>query len=381
MIDRRTFLLGTTALAATASLGHAADAKNYWVFFGTYTGGKGGSKGIYRSKFDAATGALGEPEVAAELGSPSFLAVHPDGKFLYAVGEGGGKDGGPVVAFGLDATTGKLTKLNQALSGGAGPCHVSVHPDGKYVIVANYGGGSTKIIKLNEDGSLDGGDATFAQHKGSGPNPARQKEPHAHCSFFDPTGKFALTVDLGVDLIWVWSFDPATGAVAAAKGHIKTPPGSGPRHIAIARDGKFAYVCGELDSTVNVIELDLAGGTSEVVQSLSTQKEPVKNNSTAECILHPNGKFVYVSNRVGNTIAAFKVGPDRKLTAAGHVTGDIAIPRNFNIDPTGGWMLIANQDAHTVRVFRMDDKTGLAKQTESVVKVGSPVCVKFVPVG
>ncbi|MBL8866219.1 MAG: lactonase family protein [Planctomycetia bacterium] len=378
-LDRRTFLMASTALAAGATLGRAADANKYWVFIGCYTGGKGGSKGIGRCAFDPATGQLGEPETAAEMGSPSFLAIHPNGKFLYAVGEGGGKDGGPVVAFALDSKTGKLEKLNQALSGGSGPCHVSVHPKGSHVIVANYGGGSTKIIAL-EDGKLNPAKNSFMQHNGSGPNANRQKEPHAHCSFFDPSGRFALTVDLGTDLVWVWNFEQNTGTATGASANISTPPGSGPRHIAIAPDGKFAYVCGELDSTVNVIQLDLKGGTSKVVQSLSTLKEPVKNNSTAECILHPNGKFVYVSNRVGNSIAAFKVGVDRKLTAIGHITGDINIPRNFNIDPTGSWMLVANQDGHTVRVFKMQDD-GLATPTDSIVKYGSPVCVKFAPMG
>jgi 6-phosphogluconolactonase len=378
-LDRRSFLMAGATLAAGATLGRAADANKYWVFLGCYTGGKGGSKGIGRCSFDATTGTLGEPETAAEMGSPSFLAIHPNKKFLYAVGEGGGKDGGPVVAFALDAKTGKLEKLNQALSGGPGPCHVSVHPKGNYVIVANYTGGSTKIIAL-DDGKLKPEKNSFMQHTGSGPNANRQKEPHAHCSFFDPTGNFALTVDLGCDFVWVWKFEPESGTATGTSNHITTPPGSGPRHIAIAPDGKFAYVCGELDSTVNVIELDLKGGTSKVVQSLSTLKEPVKNNSTAECILHPNGKFVYVSNRVGNSIAAFKVGEDRRLTAIGHITGDIKIPRNFNIDPSGKWMLVANQEGHSVRVFQMQDD-GLAKPTDSIVKYGSPVCVKFVAVG
>lgn len=348
---------------------------SFWVFFGTYTGGKGESKGIYRSKLDMKTGKLSEPEVAVEMESPSFLAIHPTSKFLYAVGGGGGTTGGPVVAFGLDTKTGQLTKLNEALSGTSGPCHVSVHPSGNAVTVANYGGGSTAILAVEADGKL-GKRLADIQHKGSGPNSSRQKEPHAHCSFFDPTGAYALTVDLGIDKVKVFKLSNS-GVEEVPSADIATPPGSGPRHIAIAKDGKFAYVCGEIDSTVNVIKLDL-GGKSELIQSLSTLAAPVKNNSTAECILHPSGKFVYVSNRVGNNIAVFKVGEDRKLTAAGHITGDISIPRNFNIDPTGKWMLIASQDGHKVGVYAVDAKTGGAKETGVSVKVGSPVCVKFV---
>src|SRR5262245_51940731 len=164
----------------------AAPADDYWVYLGTYTG-KDGSKGIYRSKLDGATGKLAEPELAAEMASPSFVNIHPNGKFLYAVGEGQGKDGGPVVAFALDAKTGKLTKLNEALSGGPGPCHISVSPTGEYAAVANYGGGSTALFTLEADGKL-GKRIGFVQHTGSSVNPDRQKEPHAHCTFFGIKG-------------------------------------------------------------------------------------------------------------------------------------------------------------------------------------------------
>ncbi len=371
--------LSRTALAAVVSLLAAgtAAAGDCWAFFGTYTG-KNGSQGIYRSKLDAATGKLAAPELAAEMGSPSFLALHPSGKYLYAVGEGGGKDGGPVVAFAVDAATGKLTKLNELLSGGPGPCHISIHPKGSHAIVANYGGGSTSFYKLGDDGKLVERIA-FIQHVGSGPNKGRQSEPHSHCGFFTPKGNAAVSVDLGIDKVKVFAFDATKGTVSDdAAPDIVTPPGSGPRHIAIAPDGKRAYVCGELDSTVNVIEISDEGGM--VVQSLSTLKETVSGNSTAECILSPNGQFVYVSNRGHNSIAVFKVGDDRKLTAAGHITGNIKIPRNFNIDPSGKWMLIASQDGDQVGVFEIDAKTGLARETDQVIKVGRPVCIKFLPI-
>jgi 6-phosphogluconolactonase len=215
----------------------------------------------------------------------------------------------------------------------------------------------------------------FAQHKGSSVNPGRQKEPHAHCTFFSPKSDHVGSVDLGIDRVKVFKIDPEAGLVEMEKADIVTPPGSGPRHIAIAPDGGAAYVCGELDSTVNVID----GG--KVVQTLSTLPMPVKGNSTAECILHPTGKFVYVSNRGHNSIAVFKVGPDRKLTAAGHITGDIRIPRNFNVDPSGRWMLIASQDGDKVGVWEIDPNAGTGKETGTAVKVGRPVCVKFVVVG
>ena len=365
-----------TPEAGGANAASAADQPapdSYWVYYGCYTGGAGGSKGLTRSKFDAKTGKLSEPELAAEMASPSFLTIHPNGKFLYAVGEGGGKDGGPVVAFALDAKTGELKKLNEEKSGGPGPCHVAVSPKGDYAAVANYGGGSTALFKIDSDGKL--AKAGFVQHKGSSVNKGRQGEPHAHCCAFSPTGDHLVTVDLGIDKVKAFKIDPKTGLIELEKHDSTTPAGSGPRHIAFSRDGECAYVCGELNSTVNVI-----GDEGKVIQSLSTLPEPTEGNSTAECILSPDGKFVYVSNRGHNSIAVFKVGADRKLTAAGHITGDIKIPRNFAIDPSGKWMLIASQDGHKVGVFEMDAKTGGAKETDVSVKVGSPVCVKFVPV-
>jgi 6-phosphogluconolactonase len=371
--------LSRTATAAAAVLFAAttASAEDYWVYLGTYTG-KDGSKGIYRSKLDAKTGKLSGAELAAEMGSPSFLTIHPNKKFLYAVGEGGGKDGGPVVAFALDAKTGALTKLNENKSGGGGPCHISVHPKGTHAIVANYGGGSTAVFSLGEDGKIVERTA-FVQHTGSGANPQRQKEPHAHCSFFDATGTRALTVDLGIDKVKVFAFDPAKGTVTDDDADdVDTPPGSGPRHIALAPDGKFAYVCGELNSTVNVIEF--GGKRGKVMQSLSTLPKSTPGNSTAECILHPNGKFVYVSNRGHNSIAVFRVNDNRRLTAAGHITGDIRIPRNFNIDPTGKWMLIASQDGGKVGVWEIDEMTGMGKETGNTVAISRCVCVKFVEV-
>ena len=367
------------ALAALApALAAAADEPApgaYWVYFGTYTS-KDGSKGIYRSKLDVKTGKLSEAELAAEVGSPSFLAVRGDGSALYAVGETAGKDGGGVYSYAVDRRTGALTKTGEATSGGAGPCYVSVRPDGKMLGVANYGGGSTALLAVDAKGAV-GKRVAFFQHAGSGPDGGRQKEPHAHCTQFDPAGKYALTVDLGIDKVKVFALTP-DGAKEQPEKDIAVPPGAGPRHLALAPDAKFAYVCGELDMTVNVVRLDL-DGKSEVIQTLPTVPKKEKGQSTAECVLHPSGKFVYVSNRGHHSVAVFKVNDDRKLTAAGHITGDIKTPRNFAVDPTGKWMLIASQDGGKVGVWELDAATGMGKETGSTAAVSRPVCVRFVP--
>jgi 6-phosphogluconolactonase len=355
----------------------------YWVFFGTYTNGKSTSKGIYRAEFDLATGKLSAPELAAEMANPTFLTLSPDGKTLYAIGEISGqgpkKNEGAVVAFRVDPATGGLTKLNELTTGGPGPCHVNTDATGKYVITANYGGGSCALYTTKPDGSLDAR-TTFIQHEGSSVNKARQAGPHAHCGFFDATGKLAFVTDLGLDKVLVYKLNPADGTMTANDpAFVKLPDGAGPRHLHINAANDTAYVCGELDSTVNVVKMDPEKGKFEVVQSLSTLPQPTGGNSTAEVRIHPTGKFVYVSNRGHDSVAVFRVDADTgKLTAAGHAkSADVKVPRNFNIDPTGKWMLIASQNGDNVAVFAIDPETGMPKATGEKVTLGRPVCVKF----
>lgn len=369
-------LSALTLLALAAASAAAADPGR--AYFGGYTGPRTGGKGIYTATFDPAAGTLTKPELAVEVGSPSFFCPSPDGKTLYAIGEAAGKakDGGPVYAYRIDPSTGKLTQLNKLTSGGNGPCHVAVDKKGEFAVVANYGGGSCAVFKLAADGSLAERTA-FVQHKGgSGVDAGRQKAPHAHCGAFDPTGNYVLVADLGLDQILVYHLDRTTGHLTA-RPPIVMPPGSGPRHFELSPKADFAVVCGELDSTVNFVTLDLAAGTSSVTQSLSTLPAPVKGNSTAECRLHPSGKFVYVSNRGHNSIAAFKLDAG-KLTAIGHATADIKIPRNFNFDPSGEFLLVANQDGNSVVVFKLG-ADGVPTPTGAKIDVPAPVCIKFVP--
>lgn len=382
-------LLAGLSVIASAGTGLTADpppSGKYWVYLGTYTGGKAGSKGIYRSELDLATGKLSAPEVAAEITNPSFVALAPDGTKLYAVGEvsgaGPNKNEGAVTVFAVDPASGKLTKLAERTTGGGAPCHVSVHPLGGMVLTANYGGGNWTLFYANDREGLSKPIA-FKQLEGTGPNEQRQEKPHAHCGqFVDYTGFFV--VDLGSDRVWAYQFDPNAGA-AEPLPPFKLPPGSGPRHIALgpvgSKEPNIAYVNGELDSTINVVQFDWAKRTHEVVQSLSTLPggKPVAGNSTAEVRVHPSGRFVYVSNRGHNSVAVFKVDlRTGKLTAVGHATSpDVKTPRNFNLDPTGKWMLVASQDGDNVAVFAVDPETGMPKATGDKIAVGRPVCVKF----
>lgn len=354
-------------------------AKQLRVYLGAYTGTEGG--GVHVCEFDLAGGKLSAPRVAAELVNPSFLALHPDGKHLYAVGEiddFNGKKTGGVSALEIEAASGALTLLNQQSSGGAGPCHLIVDSAGKNVLVANYGGGSVACLPIAADGRLSAA-STFIQHQGSSVNKQRQEGPHAHSINLDAANKFAVAADLGLDKLLVYRFDAAQGQlVANDPPSVAVPPGGGPRHFAFHPIGRFAYTNNEITSTVSALSYDAAAGKFAVLQTISTLPQDVPGNSTAEIRVHPNGKFVYVSNRGHNSIAIFSVdAATGKLTALGHQTTEGKVPRNFNITPDGRWLLAANQDSANVVVLAVDPETGKLKSTGQQIEVPRCVCVRF----
>lgn len=379
-------LIALVALALTA-LGHAqapsSAARGMLVYFGTYTGPK--SKGVYVSRLNPASGTLTPPELAAETASPSFLAVHPTGHFLYAVNEVntfGGQAVGSVSAFAVDRRTGLLKALNQQSSQGAGPAHLIVDREGRNVLVANYGGGSVAVLPLGKDGKLKSASA-MVQHTGSSVNPQRQKEPHAHAIVLDPSNRFAYVADLGLDRVLVYQFDGRNGLLTLnSPPSASVKPGAGPRHLAIHPTGRYAYVINEMNCTITAFTNDTEKGELREAQTISTLpagQAMQSGFSGAELEVHPSGKFLYASNRGHDSIAVFAIDQNTgRLTYVENKPTQGSTPRGFGIDPDGGYLLAGNQRSDSVVVFRIDAQSGRLTPTGSKIEVGAPVCVKFV---
>lgn len=375
--------LGLLAVSAAAPRPAASKDGKMLVYIGTYTNAK--SKGIYAFRMDA-TGTLTPVGLVAETPSPSFLAIHPNHKYLYAANEVSTFEGarsGAVSAFAIDPASGKLTLLNQKASRGDGPCYVVVDHTGKDVLVANYGGGNIAVLPVGSDGKLSDASA-FVQHKGTSVNAQRQEAPHAHSFNVSPDNKYAFAADLGLDKILVYHFDAAKGTLTPNNppaGVVK--PGSGPRHFAFHPSGRYAYVINEMAMTVTGFNYDAKKGTLTEMQSISTLPAGTtgSNLSTAEVQVHPSGKFLYGSNRGHHSIAMYSIDPaNGQLTHLGNQSTQGKTPRNFGIDPSGKFLIAANQDSDSLMVFRIDQKTGKLEPTGQTVEVPTPVCVKFLPV-
>lgn len=361
-----------------------AGAPGDWlVYIGTYTGGE--SEGIYLLKLNSETGNLEHLGLAGKSTNPSFLALHPRLPVLYATGEMGdseGKNEGCASSFSI-GPDGKLAAINQQPSIGRGPCHVAVDRAGRHVLLANYSGGSVTAIAVDESGRL-GESTAFIQHTGSSVNPERQKQAHAHSVTFDAAGKFAFVADLGIDRIKIYRFNDQSGALAPNDPpDASLAPGAGPRHFAFHPSGKFAFAINELDSTVTAFAYDAETGGLDPITRVSTLPEDFKgSNTTAEIRVHPNGRWVYGSNRGHDSIAAFAFDAEKRtLTPSGHTPTEGATPRNFNLDPTGKFLLAANQKTGNVVVLQINPDTGVPEPTGKSVAVPSPVCVLFVDPG
>ncbi len=378
------------ALSVLCAEAAPASHKNYFVYVGTYTSEAGStSKGIYGYRFDSNTGELTSLGVAADITNPSFLAVHPNHRFLYAVNETGnyqGQKSGAVSAFSIDRATGKLTLLNEVASKGADPCYITVDKTGKYVLVANYTGGSVAVFPVLQDGRL-GEASAFIQHTGHGADPERQEGPHAHSIDLSPDERFAIVDDLGLDETLVYKFNRANGSLTLNNPQIyttlaKADPGAGPRHFAFNPNGKFGYVVNEIQSTVSVFSYDGSAGVLRRLQTISTYpKDFSAHNDDAEIQVHPSGKFLYASNRGHDSIAVFAIDPDKgTLTLIEYASTKGKTPRSFEIAPGGSLLFAANEKSNNIVVFSIDAKTGRLTPTGKVIDVSEPVCVKFVPI-
>ncbi|MGA9780429.1 MAG: lactonase family protein [Limisphaerales bacterium] len=360
----------------------SASSKQFLVYFGTYTGAR--SRGIYVSRFDAATGKLSAPTLAAPTVNPSYVAVTSDHRSLFAVNETeqfNRRTGGAVSAFKLDAATGKLDFLDQQPSGGTDPCHIVADPGGKYVFVANYSSGSVAAFPVEPNGSLDPASSVI-QHHGSSVNHERQAGPHAHCVAVDAADHRVFVCDLGLDKVMIYRFNETNGTLTPDE----TPsaglkPGSGPRHITFDHDWRHAYVISEMGGTLTAFDYQPGNGGLKAIQTVSALPEDFHGkNTSAEVALLPSGKFIYGSNRGDDSIAVFAVDEaSGRLQFVERQSSRGKTPRGFAIDPTGQYLIAANQNSDDVVVFRINAQTGKLTWTGQTIEVGQPVCVAFVP--
>ena len=360
-----------------------AKADEFRVFVGTYSKGDSISKGIYTCLFNSETGKLTEPKLAIELANPSFLAVHPSHEFLYAVNElseGPGKGNGGVTAMKINAD-GTLLKLNDQPSLGGSPCHCNVDATGRTLMIANYTGGNVVAYPIAADGKI--GEATSnIHHEDPTRENAAELKPRAHSINLSSDNRFAYAADLGLDKIFIYKLDAEKSTLSPSD-----PPsagvtlGGGPRHFAIHPSGNFAYTNNETSMVATAFARNAKTGALQAIQDITTIPEGYEGQqSTAECLCHPSGKFLYVSNRGPDSITVYSINQKTGLLTwvENEPTGGKE-PRNFFIEPGGKWLLAENQNSDSIHVFAVDQETGALKPTGDSIKVGKPVCIRMVP--
>jgi 6-phosphogluconolactonase len=371
-------IIGMMAVLSGSWFSGGASAAQFWVYFGTNTH-PNKSKGIYLGRFDSSTGKIAEPELAAEIGDPGWQVITAGGKRLYTVGTKGERRTSIVASYSIDPATGALTALNEQPSKGKDTTHIDIDSAGSCAVVANYGSGDVSVLPINADGTL-GAVSAVIKHTGSSINPNRQKHPFPHSCNFDPTGNFVLVPDLGVDKVYIYKFDAAQRALTeASPPTVAVAPGSGPRHLSFHPNGKFAYLVNEMGGTVIAYAWDAAQGQLLPLQTVSTLPPGYHGvNTSAEVRIHPNGRFLYASNRGPDDLAIFEINPAAgTLTSVGYQSTQGKGPRDFRIDPTGQFLFAANQDSDTVVIFRINADTGALTPTGDVLHVPTPICVTF----
>lgn len=352
-----------------------SNAESIDVYFGT-SGRE--TKGIYRATFETDGGKLSSAKLAAEIGSPGFLALHPDGKKLYAVGV----DGGPCVAAYRISPDGNLTLLNTKPIGDGGAAHVSVHPSGKFLLTAQYGGGSVALFPIASDGSVEARAQLIEHEGGSGVVENRQDNPHPHWTGYSPDGRFAFVPDLGLDRFVIYRVDADKPSIHP-HGHAQSVPGGGPRHMRFSVDGNFIYLLNELSLSVTTFSYNAKDGTTDRRTTTPALSEAVKAkeafNSSSEILVHPNGEIVYSANRGNDTVTVYRANPISGTLAVREVESIRGSwPRNINLDPTGKWLLAAGAHSNTISVFAIDQQNGeLTFQTRGLINVPGPICIVF----
>ena len=404
--SRRTFLksaaaLGVSGQALARVRGSSSNSigRRILAYVGTYNspqgpeGSKGNGQGIYLFQMDPSSGALTPREVIPDASNPSWLAFDPSRTHLYAgeeIFDYKGGSSGSVSAFAIDRATGHLTLLNTVSSEGAGPAHLSVHPSGKYVLVANYAGGTVAVLPIPPNGEL--GPATDVKHDEGQVGPANATSapagsfaisgydhPHAHMIQADPSGRFVLASDLGLDQIFIWRFDLEKGKLAPHQpASVALPPGDGPRHFTFHPNGRWMYSLQEEGSTLVLFDYDAASGHLTAKQTISTLLKGFNGtNFTSEVAVSPDGRFVYAANRLHNSIAFFSIDDEGRLTFAGEAWTRGDYPRSFSIDPTGNFLYVCNQRSDVVTTFRINRSTGSLTFTGQYTPVGTPAIIVF----
>jgi 6-phosphogluconolactonase len=350
------------------------------IYVGTYS--VRGSKGIYVYQFDRAKGKLNPIQMVETPASPTFLAIHPSGRFLYSVNRGSVdemKNSGSVSAFSIDPGTGKLTLLNQRPSYGADPCHISIDNAGKWAFVSNYTEGNFIVLPIFDDGLL-GSSSDSRKHIGSSVNPDRQTKAFVHSATVAADNRFVLVADLGTDKVFSYKLDASNGRIEDAQHpFVAVKPGSGPRHMAFHPKGNLVYVAEELTSTVGILSYDKSSGELRVItDNIASLPADFKGKNTAADIhVHPNGKYLYISNRGHNSIAIYAIENTGMIKLIGQQETKGKTPRNFMIDLKGEYILAANQDTDNIVIFKLDVKTGKLRDTGNRVSVPSPACLKM----
>jgi len=343
------------------------------IFIGTYT--KGTSEGVYACTLDLVTGALGAPELAAKAPNPTFIALSPDRKLLFAVSA----NAKWASSFRVNPTAAALAVIEQAPAGsGPTPCHITVSSDGGLILAANYHLGEAAIVPLHGDGTL--GQPRVIAHSGHGPDPKRQDQPHVHSTYFSPDDRFALICDLGLDRIFTYRIDePAVSLAAGQPPYVAGKPGAGPRHLAFSPSGLHVYVISEMGNIITTYDYAPANGALTPRGSVSVLRGDYTGESkAAEVAVHPNGHFVYGSARGPETLSVFAADPRTgDLTAVETVDCGGKGPRGFSLSPDGAWLVCAHQDSNSLCSFKVDAETGRLTRVPGTIEVSMPVCVAF----